>query len=789
MREANIAPVLFVRGVRDGGSLMISRVSGALVHMTSLPYISRDLVTALATIRHPSLAPIYTIQLENKGPSRVFSGYTLQPSLKRRLDLALDKTVATKYAIPAKDPFSSAVLSFLYTDLVELLSYVLSEYADKRIFLSHDAIKTLLDNIIDIACLRLDNYGILRVQLDLKRYVDYDTLSSISEHPLGFTHNLSALEDYVFYQLGKLLLSLTFFNREASYKHEKRLSLKEELSNLKLCTIYSNALYHLVTCKDADRRLSSLKANEYYRSMMATSYIRRGMHIVSQNGYSIYPLHRAVAAGDVAHVRLLSRVCAGHHHQDAKSCFLLSLETLVEHAADLSFLHNLAVFVPKLYSLAIQSFHLYHLQHSVEHISAARLQVNMTGNNMSCLIGSCSTCWLLYSATQAMPWQPLLPHEDHGKHSMTATADALSKSMDYASLQMKFPSFMAISNAMEVALLLAPSECCINCARVSKGPDTNGGTPGFLYAYQAALECGIVQLNSAVAFYEAMIMLDIFEAKHLEYLTGRHFYASGRLPASFKSRAASHRPMSRPLLRPLSKHRGIAQQSADDRGNESSTRKQKGTPSELAFAMIHQVPFYPVCVAECNGALDDKGQTALMRAAILDDLYALHLLVHIEGQVRCQNLCGLTASMFSAIYDHSRALNITIPFECNMTDADGWAALTHAARWVSYDSVLVVSPHEALKFGNQALNILALEEAADLENIDELGEPHVERPQTRSGTGGGARSGTSYQSLRGLIKFEIQKYMVVMSDDQMQLSDSYGPSDDSAGDLGIEIKE
>lgn len=89
--------------------------------------------------------------------------------------------------------------------------------------------------------------------------------------------------------------------------------------------------------------------------------------------------------------------------------------------------------------------------------------------------------------------------------------------------------------------------------------------------------------------------------------------------------------------------------------------------------------FYPVCVAECNGALDDKGQTALMRAAILDDLYALHLLVHIEGQVRCQNLCGLTASMFSAIYDHSRALNITIPFECNMTDADGWAALTHTS--------------------------------------------------------------------------------------------------------------
>lgn len=117
------------------------------------------------------------------------------------------------------------------------------------------------------------------------------------------------------------------------------------------------------------------------------------------------------------------------------------------------------------------------------------------------------------------------------------------------------------------------------------------GDTGLLYAYQAALECGIVQLNSAVAFYEAMIMLDIFEAKHLEYLTGRHFYASGRLPASFKSRAASHRPMSRPLLRPLSKHRGIAQQSADDRGNESSTRKQKGTPSELAFAMIHQVPF------------------------------------------------------------------------------------------------------------------------------------------------------------------------------------------------------
>ncbi|EFO60907.1 Hypothetical protein GLP15_3968 [Giardia lamblia P15] len=789
MQKARIAPVLFVRGVRDGGALMISRVSGALVHMTSLPYISKDLVTTLATIRHPNLAPIYTIQLENKGPSRIFSGYTLQPSLKRRLDLALDKTLTAKYALPANDPFSSAVLSFLYTDLVELFDYILSEYADKRILLSHNAIKTLFDNITDIACLKLDNHGILRVQLDLKRYVDYDTLSGISEYPTDFAHNLSTLENYVFYQLGKLLLSLTFFNRETGYKQEKRLNLKEEMSNLNLCPIYSNALYHLITCKDTDRKLSSLKTNEYYRSMMATSYIRRGMHIVSQDRYSIYPLHRAVTAGDVAHIRLLSRVCAGHRHQDTKSCFLLSLETLVEHAADLSFLHNLAVFVPKLYSLAIQSFHLYHLQHSVEHISAARFQLNIANNNLSCLIGSCSICWLLYSATRAMPWQPLLLHEDHGKHSMTTTADTLSKSLDYASLQMKFPSFMAISNAMEIALLLAPSECCINCARVNKGPDTNGGTSSFLYAYQAALECGIIQLNAAVAFYEGMVMLDIFEPKHLEYLTGYHFYASGRLPTSFKSRTASHRPMSRPLLRPLSKHRGITQQSTDDRGNGSSARKQNGTPSELAFAMIHQVPFYPVYVAECSGALDDKGQTALMRAAILDDLYTLHLLVHIDGQVRCQNLCGLTASMFSAIYDHPRALNITIPFECNMTDADGWVALTHAARWVSYDSVLVVSPHEALKFGNQALNILALEEAADLENIDELGEVHMERPQTRSGVSGGTRGGTSYQSLRGLIKFEIQKYMVVMNDDQMQLSDSYGASDDSAGDLGIEIKE
>lgn len=787
MRKTSMAPTLFIRGVHGGGSLMISRVSGTLVHMTPLPFISKDLVTALATVRHPNLTPVYTLQSESKGTSRVFSGYTPQLSLKRRLDLALDKTLAMRYTIPAREPLSSAMLSFLYTDLVELLDYILSEYADKRIFLSHDAIKTLLDNIIDIACIKLDNYGIVRVQLELRRYVDYDALSSISGHPADFTRKLNALEAYVFYQLGTLLLSLTFFNREAKFKEGKHLDLKDELSRLGLCPIYSSALCHLVTCKDADRKLKALKANEYYRSMMATSYIRRGMHIVSQSRYNIYPLHSAITTGDVAHARLLHRVCAGHHHQDTKSCLLLALETLVEHAADLSFLHNLSVFVPNLYSLALHSFHLYHLQHSVEYIFTPRFQANISENSLSCLVSSCSICWLLYSATRALPWQPLLLQEENEKLSMATTANVLSKSIDYAALQMKLPNFMAISNAIEIALLLASSECCIDCSRIGKEPGAAGTVSGFSYAYQAALECGIVQLNSAVAFYEAMIMLDIFEAKHLELLTGRHFYASGRLPTSFKSRGASHRPMSRPLLRPLSKHRGIAQQSANDR--DSGTAKHNETPTELTFAMIHQVPLYPIYVAECNGALDDKGQTALMRAAILDDLYALHLLVHIEGQVRCQNLCGLTASMFSAIYDHPRALSITIPFECNMTDADGWAALTHSARWVSYDSVLVASPHEALRFGNQALNVLALEEAAELEPLDDLVELHMERPQTRSGGSGGTRSGTSYQSLRTLIKFEIQKYMVVMGDDQMQLSDSYGASDDSVGDLGIEIKE
>ncbi len=85
--------------------------------------------------------------------------------------------------------------------------------------------------------------------------------------------------------------------------------------------------------------------------------------------------------------------------------------------------------------------------------------------------------------------------------------------------------------------------------------------------------------------------------------------------------------------------------------------------------------------------------------------------------------------------------------------------------------------------------MLALEEAAELEPLEDLAELHMERPQTRSGGSGGTRSGTSYQSLRTLIRFEIQKYMVVMGDNQMQLSDSYGASDDSVGDLGIEIKE
>lgn len=788
MGEAGVAPALFVRGVQGGGTLMISRVSGALICMSPLPFISKDLITTLATIRHPNLTPIYSFQSDIKGLSRVFSGHTPQLCLKRRLDLSLDRALAMKYNIPARDPLLSAVLSFLYTDLVELLDHVLSEYADKRIFLSHDAIKALVENITDISYIKLDNYGAVRVQFDLNKYIDYDVLSSISEHPTDFNRKLIALEAYAFLQLGKLLLSLTFFNRDVGCKHERHPNLKEELSRLNLCPIYSNALYHLITCKDADRRIGSLKANEYYRSMMATSYIRRGMHIVSPNRYNIYPLHSAVTAGDVAHVRLLYRVCAGQRHQDAKSCLLLALEKLVEHSADLSFLHNLSVFVPRLYSLAIHSFHLYHLQHSVECTPAPKLQSSISEGSLSSLIDSCSICQLLYAATRALPWQPLLLHGENGKLSMEATADVLAKSIDYASLQLKFPGFMAISNSMEIALLLVSSECCIDCSRVGKGEDVNGATSGFSYAYQAALECGIVQLNSAVAFYEAMVMLDIFESRHLQHLTGRHFYASGRQPSSFTNRIASHRPMSRPLLRPLSKHRGITQQPADGKGG-SGVSKQSGTPSELVFAMVHQVPFYPVYVAECNGALDDKGQTALMRAVILDDLYAVHLLVHIEGQARCQNVCGLTASMLGAIYDHPRALSITIPFECNMTDADGWAALTHSARWASYDSVLVVSPHEALQFGNQALNVLASEEAAEFENLDDLAEPHMERPPTRTGSSAGTRGGTSYQSLRALIKFEIQKHMIVVGDDQMQLSDSYGASDDSAGDIVIEIKE
>lgn len=788
MRETSMVPVLFVRGVQDGGSLMISRVSGALVHTTPLPFLSKALITTLSAIRHPNLTPIYSFQSDIKGLTRVFSGYTQQPSFKRRLDLSLDRSLAMKYSIPAKDPLSSAMLSYVYTDLVELLDYVLLEYAEKRIFLAHEAIKALIDNITAISSIKMDNYGIVRIQLDLKKYVDYDVLSNISEHPADFTRQLNALEAYTFLQLGKLLLSLTFFNREVNYKHEKRFNLQEELFKLNLCPIYTNALYHLITCKDGDRKIGSLKTNEYYRSMMATSYIRRGMHVVSPSKYNIYPLHNAVTIEDTAQVRLLYRVCAGYRHQDTKSCLLLTLEKLLEHSSDLSMLHNLSVFSPKLYSLSIQFFHLYHLQHSVEYISTSKLQLDTTEGNLSSLIDSCSICRLLYTATRSLPWQPFLLQEEAGRLSMEVTADILNKTVDYASLQSKFPGFMSISNLMEIALLLVSSECCINCSHINRGTDMDRETSRFSYAYQAALECGIVQLNSAVAFYEAMIMLDIFDFRHLQYLTGSHFYATGIQPTSLKHRVPSHRPLSRPLLRPLSKHRGITQQNIDDKSG-SGARRQNGTPSELVFAMIHQVPLYPIYVAECNGALDDKGQTALMRAVILDDLYAVHLLVHIDGQVRCQNVCGLTASMFGAIYDHPRALSITIPFECNMTDADGWAALTHSARWVSYDSVLVVSPYEALQFGNQALNILAVEEATELENLDEPVEHHIERPPTRTGSSTGTRGGTSYQALRTLIKFEIQKYMVVVGDDHMQLSDSYGASDDSAEDIGIEIKE
>ncbi|TNJ30435.1 Ankyrin repeat protein 1 [Giardia muris] len=675
---SSFPPLFYVRGLRGGDTLMLSRGTGAPVRVTTKPY-SAALAAVATHLRHRNLLSIYGEKYPHETHQLLVSEYVMARPFSERLCSS----------VAERRPLSSMLLSFLFVDFCELIDFIIRSYRQRKLLLTVSSMHTLIDTLIDIEHVYLNSWGSMRVRLDCTRHG-----SEIVAETKSSATSLSArqVEAHALQRLGRFMLILTFYGRGVQC-HMDGSALKDCLESLTLCPIYRAALQELVAPQSGVYYIKELRESAIYQSLYATAYVRRGMHEVIRGSYSIFPLHSAIVLGDSKRAHLLTGQCAGMTDENGLTGSAHILMTLKDNMSEFTFLFNICIFLPEKYETIINLFHLRHI--AMEGVTQKNL------HDPTCL-----RCMALRALTRAYEWH-YIGLDSIDENSLEQIPRLLYKSLDYGALQERFP----ILDRAAQQFLLLQNLLGREAGYASQGTklDASG---------ELAIENKIMTLSSQ------SLELGII-------------------------------PLYRTLLSPYEysqlRHQGYGDVDiATLAGVHTSGACQSPMVSSITFHCLHQVPLIPSLRQDLR---DSKGQTVLMHAVVNNDL--LRTAYTLPFQRTLQNSTGCTASILAAIYDHPEALSLTLPHEALIADSDGWAALTHAARWLSYDSVMVAAPLEAYRFGSQALSILANDSLDEEQRL-------------------------SNQALTSLIQYEIQRHATAQEKPLDVREDSYGYSDESS---------